>query len=96
MARGSTAGPTPRGSIATVQAPDSAEARALGAAHKAWLRTLIARFARRAGLKSSDTLASSLVLILEGAAAMSSVQPADVIVRHARAAAQALIAAHKP
>ena len=82
--------------IAAVQAPDSIEARELAAAHKTWLRALIARFARRAGLKSSDTLASSLVLILEGAAAMSSVQPADVVVRHARAAANALIAAHKP
>ena len=82
--------------IAAVQAPDSTGARELAAAHKTWLRALIARFARRAGLKSSDTLASSLVLILEGAAAMSSVQPADVVVRHARAAAHALIAAHKP
>ena len=82
--------------IAAVQAPDSVEARELAAAHKTWLRALMARFARRAGLKSSDTLASSLVLILEGAAAMSSVRPADVVVRHARAAAHALIAAHKP
>ena len=80
--------------IAAVQAPDSTEARELAHAHKAWLRGLLAQFARRARLKSPDVLASSRVLILEGAAAMSAVQPADIVAKHARAAARALIAAH--
>jgi AcrR family transcriptional regulator len=82
--------------LAAVQAPESNEARALAHAHKQWLRGLLAQFARRAGLKSPDALAASLVLILEGAAAMSSVQAADVIVKHARAASRALLAAHTP
>ena len=82
--------------IAAVQAPDSTEARELAHAHKTWLRGLIAQFARRAGMKSSDVLAASLVLVLEGAAAMSAVQPSDLVAKHARAAARALIAAHKP
>jgi AcrR family transcriptional regulator len=82
--------------IAAVQAPDSTEARALAYAHKTWLRGLIAQFARRAGMKSPDVLASSLVLVLEGAAAMSAVQPSDLVAKHARAAARALIAAHTP
>ena len=82
--------------IAAVQAPDSTEARELAHAHKTWLRGLLAQFARRAGLKSPDALASSLVLILEGAAAMSAVQPADLVAKHARAASRALIAAHTP
>lgn len=82
--------------IAAVQAPESAQARELAYAHKAWLRGLLAQFARRAGLKSPDTLAVSLVLILEGAAAMSVMQPADVVAKHARAAARALLASHKP
>ncbi len=82
--------------IAAVQAPESAEARELAHAHKTWLRGLLAQFARRAGMKSPDVLASSLVLILEGAAAMSAVQPADLVAKHARAAARALIAAHTP
>jgi hypothetical protein len=79
-----------------VQAPDSTEARELAHAHKMWLRGLLAQFARRAGLKSPDALASSLVLILEGAAAMSAAQPADLVAKQARAASRTLIAAHKP
>ena len=82
--------------IAAVQAPDSTEARELAHAHKTWLRGLLAQFARRAGLKSPDALASSLVLILEGAAAMSAAQPADLVAKQARAASRTLIAAHKP
>ena len=82
--------------IAAVQAPESTEARELAHAHKTWLRSLLAQFARRAGMKSPEILASSLVLILEGAAAMSAVQPADLVARHARAAARALLTAHKP
>lgn len=82
--------------IAAVQAPDSDRARELAHAHKTWLRGLIANFARRAGLRSPDTLAASLVLVLEGAAAMSAVQPVDLVAKHARGAARALIAAHKP
>jgi AcrR family transcriptional regulator len=82
--------------IAAVQAPDSTRARELAHTHKTWLRSLIAQFARRARLKSPDALASSLVLVLEGAAAMSAVQPADLVVRHATTAARALIAAHTP
>ena len=82
--------------IAAVQAPDSVQARELAHAHKAWLRALIAKFARGAGMKSPDALASSLVLILEGAAAMSAVQPAELVARHARAAARAMISAHRP
>lgn len=82
--------------LAAVQAPDSAHARELAQAHKTWLRGLLAQFARRARLKSPDALASSLVLVLEGAAAMSAVQPAAVVAKHARAAARALIAAHTP
>jgi AcrR family transcriptional regulator len=73
--------------IAAVQAPHS---------NQAWLRGRLTLFARRAGLKSPDTLASSLVLILEGAAAMSAVQPSDLVAKHARAASRALIAAHTP
>ena len=82
--------------IAAVQAPDSAEARELAHAHKTWLRGLLAQCARRAGMKSPDALASSLVLVLEGAAAMSAVQPPDLVAKHARTAARALVAAHKP
>ena len=82
--------------IAAVQAPESSEARELANAHKVWLHGLLAQFAKRAGMKSPDVLASSLVLILEGAAAMSAVQPADLVARHARAATRALIAAHTP
>jgi AcrR family transcriptional regulator len=82
--------------IAAVQAPESSEARELANAHKLWLHGLLAQFAKRAGMKSPDMLASSLVLVLEGAAAMSAVQPAELVVRHARAATRALIAAHTP
>jgi AcrR family transcriptional regulator len=82
--------------IAAVQAPDSTDARELAYSHKTWLRGLLAGFARGAGLKSPEVLASSLVLVLEGAAAMSAAQPADLVARHARAAARALIASHKP
>jgi AcrR family transcriptional regulator len=82
--------------IAAVQAPESQHARTLAQAHKTWLHNLLAGFARRAGLKSPDALASSLVLVLEGAAAMSAVQPADMVARHARTASRALIAAHTP
>ena len=59
--------------IAAVQAPESTAARELANTHKRWLEGLLAQFARKAGLKSPDTLASSLVLLLEGAAAMSAV-----------------------
>ena len=82
--------------IAAVQAPESMEARELANIHKRWLEGLLAQFARKAGLKSADALASSLVLLLEGAAAMSAVQPAEVVAKHARAAARALISAHTP
>lgn len=82
--------------IAAVQAPESMEARELANTHKRWLEGLLAQFARKAGLKSPDALASSLVLLLEGAAAMSAVQPAEVVAKHARAAARALISAHTP
>jgi len=82
--------------IAAVQSPESTQARELANAHKVWLHALLAQFARRGGLRSPDTLASSLVLTLEGAAAMSAVQPADLVAKHARAATRALIAAHKP
>jgi AcrR family transcriptional regulator len=82
--------------IAAVQAPDSTQARELAFAHKTWLRGLLAQCARRAGLKSPDALAASLVLILEGAAAMSAVQPAALVAQQARAASRALIAAHTP
>lgn len=82
--------------IAAVQSPDSAETRALAHAHKAWLRGLLAQFARKAGLRSPDTLAASLVLLLEGAAALGSVQPPALVAKQARAAARALIAAHTP
>jgi AcrR family transcriptional regulator len=81
--------------VAAVQAPDSTEARELAQAHKTWVRALLAQFGRSARLRSPDVLASSLVLVLEGAAAMSAVQPADLIARQARAASRALIAAHK-
>jgi AcrR family transcriptional regulator len=82
--------------IAAVQAPESATARELAHAHKLWLHGLLAHSAKRAGMKSPDTLAWSLVLLLEGAAAISAVQPADIVVRHARAATRALITAHTP
>jgi hypothetical protein len=36
------------------------------------------------------------VLILEGAAALSAVQPAELVAKHARAAVRALIGAHTP
>lgn len=82
--------------IAAVQAPESMQARELANTHKRWLEGLLGQFARKAGLRSPDTLASSLVLLLEGAAAMSAVQSADVVAKHARAAAKALISAHTP
>ncbi len=82
--------------IAVVQAPDSTDARALAQAHKLWLGGLLAQYARHAGLKSPDVLASSLVLILEGAAAMSAVRSAELVAEHARAASRSLIAAHRP
>jgi len=82
--------------IAAVQAPDSQEARDLANAHKVWLHALLARFARRAGMTSPDALASSLVLVLEGAAALSAAQPADLVVKRARAATRAIIGSHKP
>jgi AcrR family transcriptional regulator len=82
--------------IAAVQSPESSQARELANAHKAWLHGLLFQFAKRAGLKSPDTLASSLVLILEGAAAMSAVQPAEIVAKHARAATRALLSAHTP
>ncbi len=82
--------------IAAVQSPESAEARELANAHKSWLQGLLAQFAKRAGLKSPDVLASSLVLVLEGAAAMAAVQPAELVAKHARGAIRALIAAHTP
>ncbi len=82
--------------IAAVQAPESQQARELAHAHKDWLRSLLARFARRAGLTSPDVLASSLVLLLEGAAAMSAVQPADAVFKHAKAATRSLISSHRP
>ena len=82
--------------IAAVQAPESSQARELANEHKAWLHGLLFQFAKRAGLKSPDMLASSLVLVLEGAAAMSAVQPAELVARHARAATRALLAAHTP
>lgn len=82
--------------IAAVQAPESSQARELANVHKAWLHGLLLQFAKRAGHKSPDTLASSLVLVLEGAAAMSAVQPAEIVAKHARAATRALLAAHTP
>jgi AcrR family transcriptional regulator len=82
--------------IAAVQAPESDQARELAQAHKLWLHGLLAQFAKRAGLKSPDMLASSLVLILEGAAAMSAVQPAHQVAKHARGATRAILAAHTP
>ena len=82
--------------IAAVQSPDSMETRELANAHKAWLRGLLAQFARKAGWRSPDTLAASLVMLLEGAAALSSVQPPALVAKQARAAARALIAAHTP
>ena len=44
--------------------------------------------------KSPDTLAWALLMLLEGAAAMSAVQPAEVVARQARAAAKSLLASH--
>jgi AcrR family transcriptional regulator len=82
--------------IAAVQAPESSQARELANAHKVWLHGLLAQFARRAGLKAPDALASSLVLILEGAAAISAMQPAELVAKHARAATRAILAAHTP
>jgi AcrR family transcriptional regulator len=80
--------------IAAVQAPDSKHARELANQHKAWLHRLLAGLARRAGLRSPDGIAWALLLLLEGAAAMSAVQSPDVVARHARAAAKALLASH--
>jgi AcrR family transcriptional regulator len=81
--------------IAAVQAPDSAYARALANTHKVWLHRLLQQLARRAGFRSPDVLAWALLLILEGAAALSAVQPADAVARRARAAARALLASHR-
>ena len=82
--------------IAAVQSPDSAETRALANAHKAWLRGLLTQYGRKAGLRSPETLAASLVILLEGAAALASVQPPALVAKQARAAARALITAHTP
>jgi AcrR family transcriptional regulator len=81
--------------IAAVQAPDSAQARALARKHKDWLHGLLAQLAKRAKHRSPDVLASSLLLILEGAAAMSAVQPPEVVIKHARAAGKALLVGHR-
>lgn len=82
--------------IAAVQAPESEDARALAQAHKEWLRNLMAGLARRAELTAPDALASSLMLILEGAAAMSAVEAAPIVAKRARAAIKALLASHRP
>ncbi len=82
--------------VAAVQAPESEEARDLAQAHKAWLRNLIAGLARRAELTAPDALASSLMLLLEGAAAMSAVEPAPIVAKRARAAIKAVLASHRP
>lgn len=81
--------------IAAVQSPDSDAARAMAGAHKTWLQGQITQLARRAGLRSPDALAWTLLLLLEGAAAMAAVQPADIVVKHARAAARSILASHK-
>ncbi len=83
--------------IAAVQAPESSQTRASSPTPtKRGFMDCLHSSRNAPGLKSPDMLASSLVLILEGAAAMSAVQPADLVARHARAAIRALIAAHTP
>lgn len=82
--------------IAAIQAPESQQARELAHAHKTWLRSLLAQFARRAGLRTPDSLAASLLLVLEGAAAMAAVQPVDLVAKNARTACRALLASHRP
>lgn len=81
--------------IAAVQAPDSEHARELANKHKVWLRALLAGLARRAHLRSPDGVAWALLLLIEGAAAMSAVQSPHIVARHARAAAKALLASHR-
>jgi AcrR family transcriptional regulator len=80
--------------IAAIQRPESTYIRALADEHKSWLHGLLLQFARRARFKSPDTLAWALLMLLEGAAAMSAVQPAEVVARQARAAAKSLLASH--
>lgn len=81
--------------IAAVQSPESESAKALAHAHKAWLQSRMTQLARRAGFRSPDALAWSLLLLLEGAAAMSAVQPTGDIIKHARVAARTILEAHK-
>ena len=79
---------------AATQAPGSGVARDLADRHKAWLLGQMSQLAKRAGLRAPDALAWTLLLLLEGAAALSAVQQADVVVKHARAAVRAILASH--
>ena len=80
--------------VAAIQDPDTEAARRLADSHKTWLQRTMCRLARRAGYRSPDGLSWALLFLLEGAAAMSSVMPAAVVVRHARAAGRAILGAH--
>jgi AcrR family transcriptional regulator len=82
--------------IAAVQAPESEHARDLANTHKVWLQSLLMTLARRAGMRSPEIVSWSLLLLLEGAAAMSAVHPPLLVAKHARAAAKSIIDAHKP
>ena len=81
--------------IAAIQSPESDYTRELAGKHKNWLHGLMAQLGRKAGYRSPDTLAWALLLMLEGAAAMSTVHPADIVVKQARAAAKSLLACHR-
>jgi AcrR family transcriptional regulator len=81
--------------IAAVQSPESERTRELAQAHKTWLQSRMAQLARRAGFRSPDGLAWTLLLLIEGAAAMSAVHPAGLVIKHARAAARTVLDGHR-
>jgi AcrR family transcriptional regulator len=81
--------------IAAIQSPDLEGAKRLARTHKDWLQARMAQLARRAGYRSPDGLAWTLLLLLEGAAAMAAVQPARIVLKHARAAARTILDGHK-
>jgi AcrR family transcriptional regulator len=80
--------------IAAVQSPESESATRLARAHKDWLQSRLAQLARRAGFRSPEGLAWTLLLVLEGAAAMAALHPASLVVKHARAATRTILDAH--
>lgn len=70
--------------------------RAVASRNKAWNRDLLEECARRARLRKPRALASSLVLLIEGAISSAYVEGNSHAGKEARAAARQLITAHSP